>query len=149
LARLSFLDGGHLDRALAEFRADWPLSRLVEDADATRAIATAAFGSRTSATPLRLFAKGTAFQIQVWRALMRVPAGAGISYGDLAAELGRPGAARAVGGACRANQIGVLIPCHRVLRETGALGGYRWGPERKRAVLAWETARQPQAALAG
>jgi AraC family transcriptional regulator of adaptative response/methylated-DNA-[protein]-cysteine methyltransferase len=91
---------------------------------------------------LRLFAKGTPFQIQVWRALMRIPAGAATSYGDLAAELGRPGASRAVGRACGANRIGVLIPCHRVIRETGALGGYQWGLERKQAVLAWESTRR-------
>ena len=74
-----------------------------------------------------------------------------MSYGDLAAELGRPGSGRAVGRACGANRIGVLIPCHRVLRDTGALGGYRWGVERKQAVLAWEGSRrlEPAAALAG
>ena len=144
LARLTFLDGGHLDHALAEAKADWPLSRFVEDAEASRGMAAAAFGSRTEAAPLRLFAKGTPFQIQVWRALMRVPAGAATSYGDLAAELGRRGAARAVGRACGANRIGVLIPCHRVIRETGALGGYQWGLERKQAVLAWESARRLQ-----
>ena len=142
LARLSFLAGGHLDHALAEARGDWPLSRFVEDAPATAALAAAAFGPSGEAAPLRLFAKGTPFQIQVWRALMRVPAGAATSYGDLAAELGRPGAARAVGRACGANRIAILIPCHRVIRETGAIGGYHWGLERKQAVLAWESARR-------
>jgi AraC family transcriptional regulator of adaptative response/methylated-DNA-[protein]-cysteine methyltransferase len=152
LARLAFLDGGHLDHALAEASSDWPLSRFVEDATATAALAAAAFSPRSEAAPLRLFAKGTPFQIQVWRALMRVPAGSATSYGDLAAELGRRGAARAVGRACGANRIGVLIPCHRVIRETGALGGYQWGLERKQAVLAWESARRLQsegARLAG
>lgn len=142
LARLSFLEGAHLDHALAEARADWPLSRFVEDAPATAALAATAFGPSGEAAPLRLFAKGTPFQIQVWRALMRVPAGAATSYGDLAAELGRPGAARAVGRACGANRIAILIPCHRVIRETGAIGGYHWGLERKQAVLAWESARR-------
>jgi AraC family transcriptional regulator, regulatory protein of adaptative response / methylated-DNA-[protein]-cysteine methyltransferase len=142
LTRLVFLDGGHLDRALAEAQADWPLSRLVEDAEATRGYAEAAFGPDRAAEPLRLFAKGTPFQIQVWRALMRVPGGAAATYGDLATAMGRSGASRAVGGACRANRIGVLIPCHRVIRETGALGGYQWGLERKQAVLAWESARR-------
>ncbi len=144
LARLTFLNGRHLDHALAEARADWPLSRLVEDVEAIRDIAAVAFGARSATAPLRLFAKGTPFQIQVWRALLRVPSGTATSYGDLAAELGRRGAARAVGGACRANRIGFLIPCHRVIRETGALGGYQWGLERKHAVLAWESARRLQ-----
>jgi AraC family transcriptional regulator of adaptative response/methylated-DNA-[protein]-cysteine methyltransferase len=152
LARLAFLDGGHLDAALAEARADWPLSRFVEDPAATAEAARVAFGPRAGDEPLRLFAKGSPFQIQVWRALMRIPAGAATSYGDLAAELGRPGAARAVGRACGANRIGVLIPCHRVIRETGALGGYQWGLDRKQAVLAWESAhrlRADEARLAG
>ena len=151
LSRLEFMVGGRLERALAEAKADWPLSSLSEDASATMPYAEAAFGKHQDAQPLRLFAKGTPFQIQVWRALMRIPDGSAVSYGDLAAELGRPGIARAVGRACGANRIGVLIPCHRVLRETGALGGYRWGLERKQAVLAWESSRRlaPPIALAG
>ena len=110
-----------------------------------RPLLAAAFDAGGEDAPLRLFAKGTPFQIQVWRALLKVPRGATVAYGDLAAELGRPGAVRAVGRACGANRIGVLIPCHRVIRETGALGGYQWGIERKQAVLAWETARRWQA----
>ncbi|MGD9511984.1 MAG: methylated-DNA--[protein]-cysteine S-methyltransferase [Geminicoccaceae bacterium] len=145
LARLDFLEGRRLDEALDEARADWPLSRFVEDPEATRHQAAAAFGAGGEEAPLRLFAKGTPFQIQVWRALLKVPQGATVAYGDLAAELGRPRATRAVGRACGANRIGVLIPCHRVIRETGALGGYQWGIERKQAVLAWETARRWQA----
>jgi len=88
-----------------------------------------------------LLVKGTPFQTQVWRALLRIPAGATTTYGQLAAALGQPHAARAVGTACKVNPIAFLIPCHRVIRETGALGGYRWGLVRKRAMLAWEAAR--------
>jgi AraC family transcriptional regulator, regulatory protein of adaptative response / methylated-DNA-[protein]-cysteine methyltransferase len=152
LARLAFLDGKRLDQTLAEARADWPLSRFAEDSVATRSYAEAIFAGRGAAAPLRLLAKGTPFQIQVWRALMRIPEGSAVTYSDLAAELGRRQAARAVGGACRANRIGVLIPCHRVIRDTGALGGYQWGLERKQALLAWESAHRVQAgevALAG
>ena len=142
LTRLAFLDRGHPDRALAETMADWPLSRFIEDAEATRGLAAAAFSPQTNGAPLRLFAKGTPFQIQTWRALMRIPSGTATSYGGLAAELGHRDSARAVAGACSSNRIAVLIPCHRVIRETGALGGYRWGTERKQAVLAWETAQR-------
>ena len=149
LARLAFLDGQRLDRALAEAEADWPLSRFSEDAAATGPYAEAAFGSGPAAAPLRLLAKGSPFQVQVWRALMRIPDGTAVTYGDLAAELGRRGAARAVGSACGANRIGVLIPCHRVIRDTGALGGYHWGLERKQALLAWETARLERAGAHG
>lgn len=144
LCRLVFLEGQHLDVALDEAKADWPLSRFVEDPGATRPYALAAFEGVRPDRPLKLLAKGTPFQVQVWRALMRIPAGVTVSYGDLASELGRKGAARAIGSACAHNRIGLLIPCHRVIRETGALGGYAWGLERKQAVLAWETARHLQ-----
>jgi AraC family transcriptional regulator, regulatory protein of adaptative response / methylated-DNA-[protein]-cysteine methyltransferase len=78
---------------------------------------------------------GTAFQLRVWRFLLRIPAGAPVSYAELAAGIGQPRAVRAAASACAANRIAVLIPCHRVLRGDGGLGGYRWGTERKRALL--------------
>ncbi len=141
LARLAFLGEGGLEEALAEARAEWPRSRLVEDPAASADLPRAIFEHRPSDGPLRVLVKGTAFQLRVWRALLRVPTGAVTTYGELAAQLGVPGAARAVGGACGRNRIGWLIPCHRVIRETGALGGYHWGLERKRAMLAFDAAR--------
>jgi AraC family transcriptional regulator, regulatory protein of adaptative response / methylated-DNA-[protein]-cysteine methyltransferase len=81
---------------------------------------------------------GTVFQQRVWRALQAIPPGRTESYAGLARRIGRPGAARAVAGACAANPLAVLVPCHRVLRSDGALGGYRWGLERKRTLLARE-----------
>lgn len=80
----------------------------------------------------------TAFQWRVWEALTRIPSGATMSYGELAAELGKPGAARAIGQACGSNRLALLVPCHRIVREDGSLGGWRWGVERKRALLAQE-----------
>lgn len=80
----------------------------------------------------------TAFQWRVWEALTRIPAGTTKSYGELATELGKPGAARAVGQACGSNRLALLVPCHRIVREDGSLGGWRWGVERKRALLASE-----------
>ncbi len=88
---------------------------------------------------LPLDIQGTAFQRRVWKALRDIPAGATISYGELAARIGQPGSARAVAGACAANKLAVVIPCHRVVRENGDLGGYRWGIDRKRALLATES----------
>ena len=82
---------------------------------------------------------GTNFQLRVWRALLEVPCGCLVSYGQLASAIGQPNAARAVGSAVGANPLAYLIPCHRVIRETGVLGEYRWGRERKRALVAWET----------
>jgi AraC family transcriptional regulator, regulatory protein of adaptative response / methylated-DNA-[protein]-cysteine methyltransferase len=87
---------------------------------------------------LPLDIRGTAFQQRVWAALARVPAGQTLSYGELARRVGTPQAVRAVAGACAANKIAVAIPCHRVLRNDGSISGYRWGVERKRALLARE-----------
>ena len=90
---------------------------------------------------LPLDVSGTAFQQRVWRALLELPAGTTASYADLARAIGSPGAVRAVAGACAANPLAVAIPCHRVVRTDGSLSGYRWGIERKRALLAREAAR--------
>ena len=85
---------------------------------------------------------GTPFQLAVWRALLEVPRGSLTSYGRLAMAIGAPGAARAVGAACGANRVALLIPCHRVIRESGELSGYRWGMDRKVGLLAEELGRQ-------
>ena len=85
---------------------------------------------------------GTPFQLAVWRALLEVPRGSLTSYGRLAMAVGAPGAARAVGAACGANRVALLIPCHRVIRESGELSGYRWGMDRKVGLLAEELGRQ-------
>jgi len=89
---------------------------------------------------LPLDVRGTAFQRRVWEALLEIPAGATSNYADIATRLGAPRAVRAVAGACAANKIAVAIPCHRVLRTDGSLSGYRWGVERKRALLGKERA---------
>ena len=83
----------------------------------------------------------TAFQWRVWDALTRIPAGSTRSYGEIAAELGSPKAARAVGNACGNNRVALIVPCHRVVREDGSIGGWRWGVERKRELLARERQR--------
>lgn len=84
---------------------------------------------------LPLDLRGTAFQLKVWRFLLKVNEGDVVSYGELATEIGKPKAVRAAASACGANRVGVLVPCHRVLRGNGELGGYRWGVERKRTLL--------------
>jgi AraC family transcriptional regulator of adaptative response/methylated-DNA-[protein]-cysteine methyltransferase len=98
-------------------------------------------GSHAAFISLRAFVRATPFQLKVWRALLRVPEGCVASYGAIAGSIGQPLAARAVGTACGANAIAYLIPCHRVIRETGVVNGYRWGDARKRAMLAWESVR--------
>jgi AraC family transcriptional regulator of adaptative response/methylated-DNA-[protein]-cysteine methyltransferase len=92
-----------------------------------------------AAVPLDL--RGTAFQLRVWRELQRIPVGSTVSYAALAARLGAPNSARAVAAACASNAVAVLVPCHRVVRGNGELSGYRWGVDRKRALLAREQAR--------
>jgi len=93
------------------------------------------------ALPLDL--QGSAFQQQVWMALRDIPAGSTISYRNLAGRIGRPKAVRAVATACAANPVAVIVPCHRVIRSDGNLGGYHWGIERKRALLDREAAQEP------
>jgi AraC family transcriptional regulator of adaptative response/methylated-DNA-[protein]-cysteine methyltransferase len=96
------------------------------------------------AIPLDL--AGTDFQRQVWDALMRIPAGTTASYGEIAERIGAPGSVRAVAQACGANGVAVVVPCHRAVRSDGALAGYRWGVDRKRALLAKEAAGRLPAA---
>lgn len=95
----------------------------------------------SDAPPIPLDAQGTSFQRLVWDALVETAPGATTSYAALAKQIGRPSSARAVARACASNRIAVLIPCHRVLRSDGGLGGYRWGVERKRQLLAQESGR--------
>jgi AraC family transcriptional regulator of adaptative response/methylated-DNA-[protein]-cysteine methyltransferase len=117
---------------------EYPKARI-EPADAelrawAEAVVARIEGS-TDPTPVPLDVRGTLFQQQVWEALQRIPAGTTRTYGEIARAIGRPTAARAVGGACGSNRVAVLIPCHRAVRGDGDLGGYRWGVERKEAIL--------------
>ena len=95
---------------------------------------------------LPLDIRGTAFQARVWRALQKVPPGKTATYTEIAAALGQPRAVRAVAAACAANKLALLVPCHRIVRQDGDLAGYRWGIERKRALLASESAATTDAA---
>ncbi len=136
---LAFVDHGDNGRALAFMGSRWPNARLVADPDPGASLATRVFAARgDDDDPLTVLLHGTPFQIQVWEALLRIPPGTVASYQTLADYIGRPDAARAVGTANGANPISYLIPCHRVIRKSGALGGYRWGLGRKLAMLSQE-----------
>jgi AraC family transcriptional regulator of adaptative response/methylated-DNA-[protein]-cysteine methyltransferase len=124
---------------LDDLKHRWPAATLIRDDDAVAPFAARAFpGSLKNGGPLALHVRGTNFQLRVWQALLKVPVGSTTSYSEIAQSVGNPSASRAVGGAVGANPISWLIPCHRVLRGDGGIGGYAWGVERKRTMLVWE-----------
>lgn len=120
----------------------WPGARLLQD-HARTAQPLAQFLGAGGYGPLSLHVRGSNFQLQVWQALLAIPSGATTTYQALADAADRPGAARAVGTAVGANPVAMVIPCHRVIRTSGALGGYRWGLNRKRLLLAAEGSLAP------
>jgi AraC family transcriptional regulator of adaptative response/methylated-DNA-[protein]-cysteine methyltransferase len=139
----SILMGSNKDELCADLERRFPDHTLVRDD--TRLAEEVRKVQRFIEKPaigldLALDVRGTPWQRRVWSALLGVPAGATVTYAALAARLGEPGSARAVARACAANAIALAIPCHRVIRKDGTLSGYRWGVERKRALLAKETA---------
>lgn len=138
ICALSFAEASD-QRQVAALRRQWPRARLSEDGAATEADALAVFNPRSNTErKFHLAVRGTNFQVNVWRALLKIPPGRVVSYQQLATQLGRPAAVRAAANAVAANPVAWLIPCHRVLRKTGALGGYRWGLARKESLLAWD-----------
>jgi len=141
ICHLSFVDSDESPGGLAGIRNEWPQACLQRDDAAAERLAQRLFApraSRCAGPPMAVVVRGTAFQVRVWRALLQIPPGTLVSYGHLAALLGKPGAARTVGTAVARNPLAYLIPCHRVIRETGVVGEYRWGRTRKCAMVAWE-----------
>lgn len=126
------------DEAMRDLTARWPNALYQENPEAIRSWVETAFG-QSGETKLHMI--GAPFQIKVWEALLRIPSGHVTTYSELAQSVGHPRAVRAVGTAVGRNPVSFLIPCHRVLRKSGALGGYHWGLPVKRAILAWESAR--------
>ena len=127
--------------ALAGLQSDWPQAKFKRDDSVASRLAAKIFAptSGTRSRPgLRAFVRGTPFQVRVWRALLRITPGTLTSYGRLANSIGKPAASRAVGAAVGQNPLAYLIPCHRVIRETGVIGYYHWGQIRKRAMVARE-----------
>ncbi len=141
LSHLSFLEPGAEQAALTTLATRWPNARRSRDDAAAGELAHRIWtssGATAQRTPIQLAVRGTNFQLKVWQALLELGARGSTSYGALARAAGCGGAARAVGSAVGANPVAWLIPCHNVLRQDGALGGYRWGVERKRAMRVWE-----------
>lgn len=145
ICHIQFLDEGAEEAALS-LREDWLAATIVQDDAGAMQLSATIFQAASSDGPLHLMLRGTNFQIKVWEALLRVAPGEAVSYRQLARMAGVQKAQRAVGSALGKNAIAFLIPCHRVIRETGEVGNYRWGSDRKVALLAWEAA---QAARSG
>jgi AraC family transcriptional regulator of adaptative response/methylated-DNA-[protein]-cysteine methyltransferase len=135
-------DDAALERA---FRGQYPAAEVHRAGDTIHewitAIVAGIEGARNASIPVD--ARGSAFQLRVWKALQRIPRGTTLSYSEVAKRIGRPTAARAVARACASNPVALVVPCHRVVREDGGLGGYRWGVERKRAILDHERGFKP------
>lgn len=151
LCHLAFLDGDASDRQ-AELQGLWPSAHFQRDDAQAQQWLDRVFTRTPQPGTLHLVLRGTNFQLKVWEALLRVEPSRVVSYSQLAQLAGAPKAQRAVGSALAANTIGYLIPCHRVIRETGEVGQYRWGPPRKAAMLAWEAGhagRPEPSAVAG
>ena len=145
---LSFTGAGGDEEQIRQMKADWPAAEFIEDVKGVAPVAARAFAfaaGKPMDAPLGLHVQGTNFQLKVWEALLRIPYGTCVTYGDLAREIGSPKASRAVGAAVGANMISFLIPCHRVIRSSGAVHNYRWGVARKSALLAMEAARKDAA----
>jgi AraC family transcriptional regulator of adaptative response/methylated-DNA-[protein]-cysteine methyltransferase len=145
ICHLSFVESVNRQAGARAIQRLWPRADLQWDDAAAAELLRPLFqrpADSDSRPALRAYVRGTGFQVRVWRALLQVPTGALVSYGELAAAVGSRTAARAVGAAVGQNPLAYLIPCHRVIRETGALGDYRWGATRKKAIVAWESSKR-------
>ena len=142
ICSFAFLEDSKIDEHLADQRQKWPQAILHQNRQSTRAVTQAMFGEqKKSGNPISLHVSGTNFQINVWKALLQIPPAALVSYSQVAKAIGHPNSARAVGLAVGNNPVAFLIPCHRVIQQSGGLGGYHWGKTRKQAIYAWESAR--------
>lgn len=141
---LEFVSHQDRDELLARLENRWPSAQVKREMRKTKPIVERIFRDANHSfedKPVHLFVKGTNFQVKVWEALLRIPFGSMCSYDDVARAIGQPNASRAVGSAIGQNAIAYLIPCHRVVRKTGGITNYRWGPTRKKAILGWESAK--------
>lgn len=139
---LGFADEMGAEPAMKDLLGRWPKAEFIEDVARLRPWVETAFGVSATKDKAPLFMMGAPFQLKVWEALLAIPSGHVTTYSEIAQTIGSPKAVRAVGTAVGRNPVSWLIPCHRALRKSGALGGYHWGLPVKRALLAWESARE-------
>ncbi len=141
ICKLSFIDQDKVELHIDDLQRRWPKASLRNQNSDRLKIIESLFTHQELKRPLSLHVTGTNFQVSVWRALLQIPAGALTSYTQIADAVDRPKAARAVGTAIGSNPVAFFIPCHRVLQQSGNIGGYLWGTTRKHAMHAWESAR--------
>jgi AraC family transcriptional regulator, regulatory protein of adaptative response / methylated-DNA-[protein]-cysteine methyltransferase len=140
LCGLAFADPGEEKAAITDMRSRWPRATYVEDSARTAPLCARIFDKKLwrEDRPLRVVLIGTDFEVRVWETLLRIPLGRATTYSDIANNIGKPKAPRAVGAAVGKNPISFVVPCHRVIGKSGELTGYHWGLTRKRAMLGWE-----------
>ena len=140
LAGLAFADPGGEQASLADMQRRWPRATYLEDHAGTAALAQRVFDTKSwrADQPLRVVLIGTDFEVRVWETLLKIPMGRAVCYSDIATNISRPKASRAVGAAVGRNPVSFVVPCHRALGKSGALTGYHWGITRKQAMLGWE-----------
>jgi AraC family transcriptional regulator of adaptative response/methylated-DNA-[protein]-cysteine methyltransferase len=143
ICHLGFLEGKDQSEALDQMYETWPGAIFTERTEQIRPIVEGIFRKGDSGDPrsFNLLVKGTNFQVNVWKALLNIPEGCVVSYSDVASQLGNSKAYRAVANAVAMNPIALLIPCHRVISNSGEMHKYRWGSARKKALIGWEAAR--------
>lgn len=141
VCHLRFVEAKQTPAEEAALHAEWPLAQFARNDAIAQQFVAGLFAPFAAPRPLRLLLRGTNFQIKVWEALLTIPAGRVLCYRDVASRIVSPNAQRTVGSALAKNTIAVLIPCHRVIRESGDVGMYRWGAERKHSLIIWEQSR--------
>ena len=141
LSFLGFCQESGAREALAALQGTWTQAEFSEHPQTAQSVLDKVFSNRRN-KPLRLWLSGSPFQLKVWEALLAIPEGTHVSYGALARRVGQPAASRAVGSAVGANPLAWIIPCHRVIRQLGDLGGYRWGAVTKQAMIGFEASRR-------
>jgi AraC family transcriptional regulator of adaptative response/methylated-DNA-[protein]-cysteine methyltransferase len=141
ISGLGFADGEMgVDQAFEDLARRWPNARFLRDDGRVAPLVAQVFSPQhwSAEHPVRVVLIGTDFEVKVWETLLAIPLGQASTYADVARQIGRPAASRAVGAAVGKDPISFVVPCHRVVGSSGALTGYHWGVPRKRAILGWE-----------
>jgi AraC family transcriptional regulator of adaptative response/methylated-DNA-[protein]-cysteine methyltransferase len=141
ISNLYFFDGDK-NTVIGELKSGWPNAKIIESSDGDQEKVARFFSNDfCDAEKIKLHLRGTEFQLKVWEALLKIPQGGLTTYGKLAGILQQPNASRAVGTAIGSNQVGFIIPCHRVIKSVGGIGEFRWGSKRKKAMIGWEASK--------